>query len=288
VNATSYSEVGAFLAAAALALEAHEAANSLMLGLCGQIARHPAWVRSQPFLMTVGEGSDLAISAVMTPPHKLIAVGHRRDLDAAAELLVGWLSEGRWNVPGVLGPAEAASAVANAWSRSGKGRAELARRQRVYELREVQVPRPERGQLRLAGIQDLDLISRWRYQFTMGILGTANRRHSDRIALERVENRDVYLWEDERPVSTAMKTRPTRHGITVSYVYTPPGSRGCGYATACVSQLSRVLLDAGWGFCSLFADVDNAVAVHVYRKIGYRPVCDYHEYQFVGSPAPQP
>ena len=78
MNATSYSEVGAFLAAAAPALEAHEAANSLMLGLCGQIARHPAGVRSQPFLLTVGEGSDLAISAVMTPPHKRSAVGHRR------------------------------------------------------------------------------------------------------------------------------------------------------------------------------------------------------------------
>jgi ribosomal protein S18 acetylase RimI-like enzyme len=280
--------VSAFLATAGPALEAHEAANSLVLGLCGQIARHPAWVRSQPFLMTVGEGADLAMSAVMTPPHKLIAVGHRRKLDAAADLVVGRLGEGRWNVPGVLGPAEAAAAVAHAWSKSGRGRAELTRRQRVYELREVQIPRPERGQLRLAGLQDLDLISRWRYQFTMGIQGAANRRQSDRMALERVENRDVYLWEDDRPVSMAMKTRPTTNGITVSYVYTPPGSRGRGFATACVSQLSRVLLDAGWDFCSLFADVDNPVAVHIYQKIGYRPVCDYLEYQFVGSPAPQP
>lgn len=283
MKANTYEDVARFIEDTRPALELNEAANSLMLGLCGQIVQHPTWIRTAPCLMTVTDGVDLAILAVMTPPHRLIVVGHRQELADAAGRLVAALLQGRWDTPGVLGPGEAAAAVADAWVGAGAGRAELERRQRVYELHEVQTPAPEQGWLRLAGIQDLDLISRWRYEFTLELLGTANRRQSDRIALERVESRDVYLWEDGRSVSMAMKTRPTRHGITVSYVYTPPRSRGRGYATACVSELSRVLLSAGWDFCALFADVDNPAAIHIYQKIGYRPVCEYGEYAFFSA-----
>jgi predicted GNAT family acetyltransferase len=280
VNANTYDDLERFIGDTRPSLELNEAANSLMLGLCGQMARHPTWLRSAPCLMTVTDGTDLVIAAVMTPPHKLIVVEGPRALAAGADLLVSAMVRERWNVPGVLGPSEAAAAVADAWVKAGRGHSKLERRQRVHELREVQTSAPERGRLRLAGIEDLDLVSRWRYQFTMGIFGTANRKQSDRIALERVESRDVYLWEDGRPVSMAMKARPTRHAISVSCVYTPPGSRGCGYATACVSELSRVLLAAGWAFCALFADLDNPAAIHIYQKIGYRPVCEYGEYAF--------
>jgi predicted GNAT family acetyltransferase len=255
-----------------------------MLGLCGQLARHPGWTGSGPCLMTISHAGHLSLAAVMTPPYNLIVVRLGSDLAGAAGALVGALARERWNVPGVLGPADAAAAVADSWERSGRGGRALTRRQRVYQLREVQAAPLDQGRLRLAGLQDLELVSRWRYQFTLGILGTANRGQSDRIVLERIENRDVYLWEAGRPVSMAMKTRPTRHGITVSYVYTPPGSRGRGYATACVAELSRVLLDAGWQFCTLFADVDNSIATHIYEKIGYRSVCEYQEYEFAARP----
>ena len=77
-----------------------------------------------------------------------------------------------------------------------------------------------------------------------------------------------------------MKTRPTRHGISVSLVYTPPELRGRGYATACVGELSRKLLGAGREFCALFADLANPISNHIYERIGYRPVCDYEEYRF--------
>jgi GNAT superfamily N-acetyltransferase len=280
MSAVAHENVQDFLDVARSALESSEAANSLMLGLCGQILQHPGWTSACPCLMTVADGYRLTGAAIMTPPFKLIVVGFRGALAHSADGLVTALAQGRWNVPGVLGPADAAAAVANAWLRAGRGRPQLARTQRVYALREVRTHAAAPGRLRLASIRDLDLLARWRYQFTLGIHGTANRGQSDRIMLERIENRDVYLWEDGRPVSMAMKTRPTRRGITVSYVYTPPGSRGRGYATSCVSELSRVLLGAGWEFCALFADVDNPIAIHIYDKIGYRRVCEYLEYDF--------
>jgi predicted GNAT family acetyltransferase len=77
-----------------------------------------------------------------------------------------------------------------------------------------------------------------------------------------------------------MKTRPTRRGVSVSYVYTPPELRGKGYATACVAELSRQLLQSGWEFCTLFVDVANLPACRAYQKIGYSLVCAYEEYHF--------
>jgi predicted GNAT family acetyltransferase len=36
----------------------------------------------------------------------------------------------------------------------------------------------------------------------------------------------------------------------------------------------------------LFAEVDNAAAIRVYQKIGYRPVCEYEEYAFLDEAHP--
>ena len=68
-------------------------------------------------------------------------------------------------------------------------------------------------------------------------------------------------------------------------VYTPPALRGRGYATACVGALSRLLLDAGWALCALFADVANLAANRVYERVGYRPVCEVDEILFSAGDA---
>jgi predicted GNAT family acetyltransferase len=91
---------------------------------------------------------------------------------------------------------------------------------------------------------------------------------------------DVYLWQDERPVSMAQTSRPTRNGISVSFVYTPPALRRRGYATACVAELSRLLVASRYDYCTLFADLANDSANRMYRRIGYQPACDCNEYAF--------
>jgi predicted GNAT family acetyltransferase len=124
------------------------------------------------------------------------------------------------------------------------------------------------------------LVARWWYGFYLEIFGEADQEEADRGARLRIAEGDIYLWEDEQPVSVAMKTRPTRNGVSVGLVYTPPELRQRGYATACVGELSRMLLESGWEFCALFVNLANAAASRVYQKIGYRPVCDYDEYAF--------
>ena len=295
MKGTAYPDAARFLANTEEALEANEAANSLILGICRHLVRHPQQIKTTPCLRTIEDGGGLVLAAVMTPPYKLVVYGHRGDLAAATRLLVDDLADDGWRLPGVLGPKAVARQVAGRWAEvTGRG-FRLEREQRVYELREVLVPPPQRGRLRPAGMADLELVTGWRHAFHTEIFGAADPDESRRAARSRIERGHIYLWEtdpkgfpepsgsppeDAQPVSMAMKTRPTRHGISLSLVYTPPALRRRGYATACVGELSRMLLEAGWSFCALFADVSNATSNHLYQRVGYRPACDYDEYRF--------
>jgi uncharacterized protein len=265
------------------ALESSEAANSLMLGVCGQLVRHPERSKTTPCLKTIEDENGLVLAAMMTPPHNLVVYGRQGNLDGAARTLIEKLVGEGWQIPGVLGPSTIASKVADGWTEVTKQEHRMERRQKVYELRKVASPVPECGKLREAEEADSELVARWWYGFHVDIFGEADRDKAGEAARARIEAGDIYLWENGQPVSMAMKTRPTSKGISISAVYTPPELRFKGYAMACVGELSRMLLQEGWEFCALFADVTNAPANRVYARIGYKPICDYDEYRFLGE-----
>jgi predicted GNAT family acetyltransferase len=281
VKVITYPDAQSFLRHTQAQLELNEAANSLMLGVSLRLVRFAQRIRTPPYLSTAEDENGLVLAAIMTPPRKLVVYGHQGDLDEGVRILAEDLLDRGWKVPGVRGPTEVARCVARSWADISGQRCELERQQRVYELREVKTPVPPRGRLRLATKADLELVTGWRYEFCKAVFGQADREEVRRAALRGVEDGDIYLWEDERPVCMATQRRPTTNGISVSLVYTPPERRRRGYATACVGELSRLLLASGWGYCALFAEVDNAAAIRVYQKIGYEPVCEYEEYAFL-------
>jgi predicted GNAT family acetyltransferase len=276
----SHPDVVGFFATAQTALELNEAANSVILGVGRQLERYPERYVAQPILKTVSDGPGLVLAAMMTPPQHLLAFAHRGDHERAARLLAEDLADEGLHVPGVMAPTETARLVAGAWASVTGGRTEIARRQRVFELRQVLIPSPERGELRQATAADVGLVARWWHRFNVDVFDRADRAAARRTAEVRVDAGDVYLWVDVWPVSMAVTTRPTRHGISVGGVYTPPDLRNRGYATACVGELSRRLIDSGWSYCSLFADLRNAAANKVYERIGYQPLCEYAEILF--------
>ncbi|MDE2868745.1 MAG: GNAT family N-acetyltransferase [Chloroflexota bacterium] len=91
----------------------------------------------------------------------------------------------------------------------------------------------------------------------------------------------MYVWDNGGPVSMAACDGPTPRGIRINFVYTPPEHRARGYASACVADLSQLLLDEGRRFCALFTDLANPVSNRLYARLGYRPICDFDEYIFV-------
>ncbi|MFI5367374.1 MAG: GNAT family N-acetyltransferase, partial [Candidatus Binatia bacterium] len=54
--------------------------------------------------------------------------------------------------------------------------------------------------------------------------------------------------------------------------------RGKGYATACVSALTRQQLAVGNAFCWLYTVLSSDASPKIFRRIGYRPVSDVTEY----------
>ncbi len=87
-----------------------------------------------------------------------------------------------------------------------------------------------------------------------------------------IENNGVVCMADRR--------RPTKHGHVIGLVYTPKIYRNKGYATACVAELCRHILNSGKSFCSLFTDLSNPTSNGIYKKIGFKPLCDFHDYSF--------
>jgi len=282
IKTFSFNSVGEFLAHAQAALEADEAAHSLILGVCLRLRDQPAQATSQVYLKTIEDEGGLALAAMLTPPHNLSISGRPADLDCSLGLLVSELAGEGWPIPGVLAPSPIARTFTEKWAKKSPGGFQLTGQLNLLELR--QVPRPLTGQARLrpAGEQDLALISRWCYAFTLEIFKSADDAEMRQMAEQHLRDKDVFVWEDGgQVVSMAMKNRPTRRSICVSHVYTPPELRGKGYATACVAELSRQLLQSGWEFCTLFVDMANLPACRAYQKIGYSLVSEYEEYRFL-------
>lgn len=298
MNVTSYPNAAAFLKRAQPALEADEARNSLMLGVCLRLARQaaqagkgegeahdagaaPAAEAERPFLATVGDADRLLLAVMHTPPHHLVLAALDDAAAAAIAPLADDLGARGLKLPGVLAPAKLARAFAERWAAGANSAFHLQMHQRLHVLHEVK-PLPEAsGRLRIAAAGDVDLITGWVRAFQMEALDESGDEGKTReMVAGRVDAGDYVLWEDGRPVSMALRTRPTRHGVSVTAVYTPPALRGRGYATACVAALSRRLLDAGYDFCALYTDLSNPTSNRIYHRIGYRPLADFNLYRF--------
>jgi len=90
----------------------------------------------------------------------------------------------------------------------------------------------------------------------------------------------IVVWEEGEPVSLAGFGGPTPNGIRIGPVYTPPGLRRRGYASALTAALTQQLLDGGRRFCFLFTDLANETSNSIYQRIGYRPVSDVDQWSF--------
>jgi len=219
----------------------------------------------------------------MMPSLAVIIATDRQDYEDA----VGVLAHGLFMQPqairgitDVRAPAHVAESFAAVWAKSTGKSYRLGMAQRAFVLTEVRHPQYAPGKLRVAAEADIDLVGQWIYEFDAEALGGEDKAKAREAASRRVQEGSIYLWEDGRPVAMAGKSRPTRNGITINAVYTPPGLRGRGYATSCVAALSQLLLDSGYKFCTLFTDLANPTSNSIYQKIGYVPVGDYAVNQF--------
>jgi len=250
-----------------------------MLGICIRLKQY---VTSPPYLSTVEDENGLVCAACMTPPFHIVLYSQRTDDEKALLMLIQNLREHKWSVPGINAPALLADKFAKLWGKETGQTCHLATPKRLFQINKIIPPLPAPGKLCEATENDLELVTSWitaGYEETMpgGIHGDIRQ-----TVTRAITNRDYYLWklEDGSSVSLACKTRPVINTISIGPVYTPPEQRGKGYASNCVAALSQLLLESGWKYCNLFTDLANPTANSIYQKIGYYPLCDFHEYNF--------
>ena len=268
---------GDFLQRAESWLLASEAEHNLHLSLA-YVRRDAGATGADVLFGTVEQDGDLVGCVIRTPPHKLLITSMPPE---AAPDIVGPVAELYDEIPAVLGPADSAVAVASAWTALKGGGWETGMQQRIYRLDQVEPVRPVPGAMRVATMDDLELLTDWGTGFAR------DAGHAFLLAREQVnrmiERQDLHIWQDESPASMAVAQGATPNGCRVGYVYTPPELRGRGYASALVARLSQRMLDSGMTFCVLYTDLGNPTPNAIYQRIGYNAICDVRDIDIVSA-----
>ena len=264
-------------------LEKRESENNLPLGLAHTLAGDPYYYGDDPpLLLSILENGSPVGVAVRSPPYRIVLSIYDTEIDGAVERLVRHLQCEKVRVPGVVGPEAEARSFCSQWIRTFPGCSAIPRKRlRGFEARSViDVPLAP-GRLRPAEMADQRLMARWIAAFSREATGEEpDPEKADRNAKKYIAERNLYIWEDDGPVSIARQSRAMKNGTTVTTVYTPDAVRNRGYATSCVYALTKKLLAGPYEFCNLFTDLSNSASNHIYQKIGYVPLGDTLEFDF--------
>jgi uncharacterized protein len=272
----------AFLRLAGPLLERDEARNQLPLGIAGNLTARPDAFEVVRFWV-VRDGDEPVAAAVRTEPFNLV-LG-----DPSSEVALGPLLEAIVEddpeVPGVVGNVPFVEAAAQRLAGASGRTAERVLSEGVYGLTSVRDIARAPGEPRTAVRDDRALLLAWLRAFADESLAHPEEtfRHMEHHLESRFgsEGTGFWLWEDGgQPVSLAGFSGPTRTGIRIGPVYTPPEHRRRGYATTLVADLSSWLLGHGHRACFLYTDLANPTSNRIYVEIGYERVCDAMEFSF--------
>ncbi len=282
---TRFASAGEFLARAESFLLAHEAANNLILGICANLTARPGFFgEAPPYLATVEDADRVVMAAILTPPHRpvLSLVEPGETIADAVALVARDLRAERARLPGVMAPSPVSFEFARRWQTISGQAFVPGLKERIYQLDAVRPIQGVPGRLRRATESDRALLRRWIVAFTEESMGEEEPVEPDRWVdgMLSTPNRGLFLWEDGGPVSMVGFGGPTRHGMRIGPVYTPPERRRHGYASAATAAVSEWILDGGRRFCFLFTDLANPTSNRIYQAIGYQPVVDVDVYRF--------
>lgn len=218
-----------------------------------------------PAAVAVQQPADTPLAVAPMPAALVVAMA--RAIQAGGSAL-----------PGVFGPAGTASRFTEVWASLRQIEAITTAQERLYEVRDLSFPRGVPGRLRRAAEADRELLLSWLPGFQAGA-GWAKSDPAAVFVTRRLAAGDVWVWDDDGPVSMAARTQAVAGVSRIQAVNTPPELRGRGYASAGVAALSASVLAQGLR-CVLNANVTNAAANSVYRRLGYQAICDVRRYRY--------
>jgi uncharacterized protein len=214
---TTYPNANKFLAKTQAALEKNEAVNNLILGLSLRLSHFLPAAQHSPYFATITENDELLLAAMMSLPRSLVLYTELADWREALGLLLQKLAAQRWPIPGVTGSPLLSEAFAAAWARLTQTNYRVRMRNRLYELRQVNPTPSISGRLRLATVADLDLITEWTFAFQNEALSRGDLAESREVARYKINDQDLYIWEDGQPVCMAGQSQPGLYAPGVAW-----------------------------------------------------------------------
>ncbi|MDE0635649.1 MAG: GNAT family N-acetyltransferase [Candidatus Poribacteria bacterium] len=263
-------------------LEQNESENNLPIGLAYRLAEDPYYYGSElPLLLSILEQGKVVGIAVMTPPNRIILSRIDANIQTTVAHLVDHLREIDVQIPGVVGPEAEAQAFSDCWAEGiDDVSASTDKRMRVFEARSVTNLPLSPGRLRFAHHNDHPLMAKWISSLSEAVGEPTSFDGAKSRAEKLITDQQLYIWDNNGPVSIAGVSRLMKNGATIGVVYTPPEHRNNGYATSSVLLLTKKLLSDGYSFCSLYTDLSNPTSNSIYTKIGYVPVGDALAFNF--------
>jgi uncharacterized protein len=251
----------------------HQVENNFLFSILHTLLHNPERYLSKPYLAIVQTNGEILAIAIRTPPQKLI-LSKAQNIDTL-RLIAQDLRQDE--LPGSIGLAKEVEIFSQTWQTLTGQFYQSSVVMKIYQLTAVQISTAS-GYLRLATESDRSLLIEWLSAF-LSEIDEAVSEDIEHQVNNRLKQQNTYFWVDSTPVSIASSKQVLPTIGRINLVYTPPEYRRKGYATACVAALSQKLLDQGCRHCFLMADLAN----HIYQAIGYRPICDWHEYSFTSN-----
>lgn len=221
-----------------------------------------------------GPGGTVVAAIMHTVPHP-VHVGWATP--EQARQLAAQLAREQHAAGGVGGDRHAAVAFADTWVAERGGRAVTNMELGLFDLpTEAALPFEVPGHPRPAGPDDVDLVDGWMRSFQAEVeAGRVGPPAARAPGLgPAVRDGRVLLWQsDGSAASMAYTSVPNGGVVRISGVWTPPEHRRHGYASAVVTELSR-LQSKGGHRCMLFTDLANPTSNAIYQAIGYRRIGD--------------
>ncbi|MGI6250954.1 MAG: GNAT family N-acetyltransferase [Anaerolineaceae bacterium] len=262
--------------------EKNETRHNLMLGLATRLASSPSSREAPWFAIVYKNHSDIAVTALWTPPFPILVQSDPLD-EPAIENLVLELMRRDIYPSGVNGVAETSDAFARLWFTHVGVKAHLALVLGAYELFEVRMPDPmPEGCYRKALLSEAPKVLEMLFLMQAETGATTGVRKTLQEMEGQISRGEIYVWEQNQEItSIAFKTRPTQMARSISAVYTYPDLRSQGYASGLVASLAQEILDEGKQMVNLFTDRNNRTSNAIYQRIGFQHVCDYHQFTFL-------
>ncbi|MGV9643626.1 GNAT family N-acetyltransferase [Streptomyces sp. NPDC003514] len=262
------SEAGEFLAT-------HPDLHTMLLSGLGTIEQSRTAGEAPPTVLgwwrEPGETATTA-AFVWMPPHMLTA-SHLTQ--AAATHLAGHLSTRSEPFTHLMADDSSARAFSEAWRVTTGSSLKSGPRLRLHRLGRLEWPHViPPGEARTVTGGDRALLHDWctRFVAEAGSLGV----DLDAFIDERLSRGGWRLWTvGGEPVAMAAMTPVVAGTARLTPVYTLPEHRGRGYGAAVTAAVSQAARDAGADHVLLFTDLANPTSNSMYRRIGYRPVCDF-------------